>query len=91
MIDPSEFEAFRRRQHGRWFVALWAITGVAVASFFLLGLLGSYLMGLVAVALVAAVGYEGLRRWNRRQWLRRFPELVDRDFKWRPDRARRVL
>ena len=81
-IDDSEFDRFRVRQSERWRLAYLALIVAAVASFFAIGLAGSYLLGLIAAIAIAVLGFEGIRRWNRAQWLRRFPELRDRRFSW---------
>jgi hypothetical protein len=85
VIDRVEFEAFRVRQRRLSRVVWLGLAGGCVACFFVLGALGSYLSAVLVVVLVPFAGYGSVRRWNRACWLRRFPELADRDFRWRPD------
>jgi hypothetical protein len=56
-----------------------------LGRFFVVGAAWSYVVGLVLTLLLPLASYEALKRWNRARWLKRFPELVDTDFKWRPD------
>ena len=88
-MDQHAFEEFRGAQHRRhsqvWAVALT----VSVGGFFLLGVLWTYIAGVAEAVIVPLAAYELIRRWNRRRWLQRFPELREQSFPWIPDRTGR--
>ena len=84
-IDQHEFEDFRARQARVWALMWLLVFALSLAGFFGVGVAWSYVAGLVLALLFPLVGYEALKRWNRRRWLDRFPELARIDFKWRPD------
>ena len=84
-IDPREFERFRARQARVWTLMWVLVFALSLACFFAVGAAWSYVAGLVVALLLPLVCYEALKRWNRRRWLNRFPELARIDFKWRPD------
>jgi hypothetical protein len=80
--DGAKFEQFRQRQEKCWRLAYLALILIAVASFFVIGLAGSYLLGLIAMVAIVGLGFEGIRRWNRARWVQQFPELRDRRISW---------
>ena len=80
-----QFEAFRARQRRAWRIAFSVVVVLSAAAVVVIGQAGSYLVGLIAGAVMALAGFEVLRRWNRERWRRQFPELQNRPFPWSGD------
>ena len=68
-----------------WCLSWLLVVAVCVGCFFAIGAVWSYVAGLALAGVVLLASYEALKRWNRARWLRRFPELAELDFSWRPD------
>jgi hypothetical protein len=84
-ISRADFERFRKRQR-RLQRVMWLIVGLAAYGCFIgIGAVSSQVASGLLVVSLTLTAYEVIRRWNRRQWLRQFPELAHIDFEWRVD------
>ena len=82
-VSQGEFDSFKRRQ-ARLLRGIWtSILVIAVASGFALTMVSSVGVGLLVAAAAVLLGYESQKRWNRRRWLARFPQLQQVKFEWK--------
>lgn len=81
-IDRREFAAFQERQL-RWSRLFWlGVVTTAVTSGLAIGMLWSFAAGFLIAATLAVAAYDTHKRWNRRRWLKRFPQLHHHHFDW---------
>lgn len=87
-LDDAEFQEFRERSanvsRGMWLTLFAAAFLIGVA----LALITDTGVGAAATFVILLAGFWPVRAWQRARWLRRFPELRQADFQWRPDPQR---
>lgn len=64
---------------------MWiALAGGAVLCGFAVGVLWSFVVGFLVAALLGLAALEAFRRWDRAQWIKRFPETAFGTWRRRP-------
>jgi hypothetical protein len=76
IVGRAEYEEYRQHHQRVGRVVSTAMMVGAALCGFAVALLWSFVIGALAAAIIVLIGLDAFLRWDRAQWIKRFPEAA---------------